>query len=30
MLTNHDKDLVSEKTNFNTLTIVAATYTIYE
>ena len=30
MLTNHDKDLVCEITDFNTLTLVASTYTIYE
>ena len=30
MLTNHDKDLVCEITDFNTLTLVTAAYTIYE
>ena len=30
MLTNHDKDLISEITDFNTLTLVTAAYTIYE
>ncbi|HJC53674.1 MAG TPA: hypothetical protein H9699_00255 [Candidatus Gemmiger stercoravium] len=30
MLTNHDKDLACEITDFNTLTLVAATYTVYE
>lgn len=30
MLTNHDNDLVCEITDFNTLTLVTAAYTIYE
>lgn len=30
MLTNHDKDLICEITDFNTLTLVTAAYTIYE
>ena len=30
MLTNHDRDLVCEITDFNTLTLVTAAYTIYE
>lgn len=30
MLTNHDKDLVAEITDFNTLALVTAAYTLYE
>ena len=30
MLTNRDKDLVCEITDFNTLTLVTAAYTSYE
>lgn len=30
MLNNHDKEIISEITDFNTLTLVSAIYTVYE
>ena len=30
MITNHEKDLINEITDFNTLTLVTAAYTVYE
>ena len=30
MLSNHDKDVITEITDFNTINLLAATYTLYE
>ena len=30
LLTNHDKDVITEITDFNTINLLAATYTLYE